>query len=303
MKLLGNRPKTAAFLLTAGALLLIAIPGFFLVSSAVTSINDLKTSYDAGTLHVPPAPDNIKQWPLIGQLVHETWDLASSNFSVAIERYRDQLVTVGTWLAGVAGKLGFGLLKFIMAILMAGILLVYSNECRRFTHALFDRLFGEAGSSMSSLADKTVRNVARGIIGVAFVQAVAAGLGFYLGGIPFAGLLTIFCLLLCVVQVGISIIGIPVIIYSYSHFSVLHATLLSVWLVIIMFSDNILKPIFLRKGAPVPTLIIFLGSLGGFLLSGIIGLFTGAVIFSLGYRLFFNWIGMDHTSSQNSPSA
>jgi predicted PurR-regulated permease PerM len=133
---------------------------------------------------------------------------------------------------------------------------------------------------------------------VAFIQAVAAGTGLFIGGIPYAGPLTLVCLILCVLQAGISLVAIPVMIYAFSHFGTAHAVTLSVWLILIMFSDNILKPIFLSKGAPVPTLIIFLGSLGGFLLSGIIGLFTGAVILALGYRLFFNWIGSDEAGQE-----
>lgn len=296
---IGNRPKTAAFIITAIGLLLITIPGYMVVSSVVGTVTHLKASYDAGTLHIPAAPENVKSWPVIGKPVHEIWDLASTNFTVAIDRYQDRIVTVGSWLANAAGRLGFGLLKFVLAILMAGILLMYSEECKRFADAFFTRLMGQRGPGFSDLAEKTVRNVSRGIIGVAFIQAVAAGAGLFIGGIPYAGPLTLVCLILCVLQAGISLVGIPVMIYAFSHFGTAHAVVLSVWLILIMFSDNILKPVFLSKGAPVPTLIIFLGSLGGFLLSGIIGLFTGAVILALGYRLFFNWIGSD-TSGQHT---
>lgn len=294
-KRIGNRSKTAAVIVTGTGLLLIAVPGYMVVSSVVGTVSHLKESYDAGTLHIPAAPENVKSWPLIGKAVHEIWDLASTNSAMAVERYQDRLVTVGSWLANAAGRLGFGLLKFILAILMAGVLLLYSEECKRFADSFFTRLMGNRGPGFSDLAEKTVRNVSRGIIGVAFIQAVGAGAGFIIGGIPFAGPLTLACLILCVLQAGISLVGIPVMIYAFSHFGTAHAAVLSAWLVLIMFSDNILKPIFLSKGAPVPTLIIFLGSLGGFLLSGIIGLFTGAVILALGYRLFFNWIGSDQS--------
>jgi predicted PurR-regulated permease PerM len=55
-------------------------------------------------------------------------------------------------------------------------------------------------------------------------------------------------------------------------------------------SDNVLKPVLLGKGAPVPMLVIFLGVIGGFILSGFIGLFTGAIVISLGYKLFVAWL-------------
>jgi predicted PurR-regulated permease PerM len=54
--------------------------------------------------------------------------------------------------------------------------------------------------------------------------------------------------------------------------------------------DNVLKPIMLGKGAPVPMLVVFLGAIGGFMSSGFIGLFTGAIILSVGYKLLQTWL-------------
>jgi predicted PurR-regulated permease PerM len=54
--------------------------------------------------------------------------------------------------------------------------------------------------------------------------------------------------------------------------------------------DNVLKPILLARGAPVPMLVIFLGAIGGFISFGTIGLFVGAVVLSLGYNLFMMWL-------------
>jgi len=55
-------------------------------------------------------------------------------------------------------------------------------------------------------------------------------------------------------------------------------------------SDNFLKPLLLGKGASVPMLVIFIGVIGGFIFSGFIGLFTGAIVMSLGYKLFIGWM-------------
>jgi predicted PurR-regulated permease PerM len=64
----------------------------------------------------------------------------------------------------------------------------------------------------------------------------------------------------------------------------------AIYFTIAMFADNILKPILLGKNAPVPMPVVFLGALGGFLLSGFIGLFTGAVVLSLGYKMSLFWL-------------
>ena len=55
-----------------------------------------------------------------------------------------------------------------------------------------------------------------------------------------------------------------------------------IWAILIAPVDNILKPILLGRGVDVPMLIIFVGAIGGFLSSGIIGLFLGAVVLALG---------------------
>ena len=61
-------------------------------------------------------------------------------------------------------------------------------------------------------------------------------------------------------------------------------------LVIIAGADNVLKPLLMGKGAPVPILVIFLGAVGGFIFFGFIGLFSGAIILSIGYKLFMMWL-------------
>jgi predicted PurR-regulated permease PerM len=54
--------------------------------------------------------------------------------------------------------------------------------------------------------------------------------------------------------------------------------------------DNILKPILLGRGAAVPIAVVFLGVIGGFLVMSIVGLFVGAVVLSVGYKLSLAWI-------------
>ena len=44
-------------------------------------------------------------------------------------------------------------------------------------------------------------------------------------------------------------------------------------------------------------LVIFLGVIGGFMMSGFIGLFVGPIVFSIGYKLFAAWMDEDKTDS------
>ncbi len=76
----------------------------------------------------------------------------------------------------------------------------------------------------------------------------------------------------------------------------LGALLFTVWMIPATLIDNVLKPILMASGLPVPMLVIFMGVLGGTLAHGIIGLFIGPVILSLGYELIRTWINSDPDS-------
>jgi predicted PurR-regulated permease PerM len=137
----------------------------------------------------------------------------------------------------------------------------------------------------------TIRNVVKGVLGVAVIQSILAGVGLYFAHIPHAGIWILVCLILSIVQVGPALVLIPSSIYLFTTGDTMTATLWSVYFAVVLTSDNILKPILLGKGAPVPMLVIFLGVIGGFLMSGFIGLFTGAIVLSIGYKLLTAWIG------------
>ena len=63
-----------------------------------------------------------------------------------------------------------------------------------------------------------------------------------------------------------------------------------VWSVLVSLSDAVLKPLFMGRGAEIPGAVILVGAIGGLLLHGVIGLFVGAVVFSIGYELIREWM-------------
>jgi predicted PurR-regulated permease PerM len=136
----------------------------------------------------------------------------------------------------------------------------------------------------------TIRSVTSGILGVAFIQAFLAGFGLAMAGIPMSGLLTLVCLMLCIVQLGVVLVAVPSIIYVFTTHDTTPAVLFMLYMGFVMVVDNILKPLLLGRGVKVPMLVIFVGAIGGFLASGIIGLFVGAVILVLTHQLAVQWL-------------
>jgi predicted PurR-regulated permease PerM len=287
---LGERNALAATLFIILGLVVLVTPTAMLSDTVVVGARGLTKAVNEGTLEVPPPPQSVKHWPLIGEPLAEFWELASVNLEEAIEQVRPQLRATVKWLLSRLAGAGLALLQFVAAIIIAGVLLAHGEGGKRTARAIATRLADEHGVEFAELASATVRSVARGILGVAFIQALLAGLGFLVAGVPGAGLWAMLCLVLAVVQIGILPIVIPVLIYVFSTADMLTAVLLLIWSVLVGLLDNVLKPLLLGRGVDVPMAVIFVGAIGGFLTSGIVGLFVGSVILVLSYQIFMAWV-------------
>ena len=140
-----------------------------------------------------------------------------------------------------------------------------------------------------TLATSTLQHVIRGVIGVAAVQSGLIGVGLVLAGIPWAGMLTLVCFILALLQIGPTLVVLPVLIFAWMTMNKLVALLLTIWLIPAGLIDNVLKPIWMARGLPVPLVVVLLGVIGGTISFGLVGLFTGPVILTLGYDLLRIW--------------
>lgn len=292
---LGNRKKLAATIFTLLLLAIIIIPSGIFTDSIIIGIQDLSTELDSETFTVPAPPAEVADWPIIGNAVYSTWDLASDNLEKVVLQYSEQLKVFGKWFINALMGTGIGLLQFLISIIIAGIFLAISERGGAMSRKLFKRIVGERGEEFVQASVITIRNVAKGVLGVSFIQSMLAGIIFLAAGVPYAGLWALLALILCIIQLGPGLVIIPVIIYLFTVSSAWVAIIWMILLIVVMLSDNILKPILMGKGAPVPMLVIFMGSIGGFIASGFMGLFLGAIVLSLGYMLFLSYINEEET--------
>ena len=271
-------------------LLILILPAVWLSIKTGTEIKGVADAYLAGNYTIPPLPEGIKGVPLLGNTLNEIWNLLSTGIGALVEKYPEQTQKVAETGISLLASTGKGLLLFGLAILICGILLNYAEELASFSSNFFQRLLNSSKIDMASIAAHTIRNTVKRVFGVALIQSMLAAAGMLVAGIPYAGVWALLCLLLAVMQIGIFPVAIGVIIYIWSTGSTLAAILLTAWMIFVGIADNILNPLLIGKGTPVPAAVIFLGSLGGFIYAGFIGLFTGAVILSLGYKLFDIWL-------------
>ncbi len=296
---LGGRRVLAAVLAVGLALALIFGPAALLSESLISAAQQLAHELKGRGLTLPPPGPEVREWPVIGPAVHEAWLRASENLVETLGRLRPQLQVASGWLLTTAGAVGAGILELIASIVIAGAMLVRSEQRRESVARFADRMAGPVrGPELAALATATVRSVVQGILGVAALQSFLAGTAFVVAGIPGAGLWALVVLVAAVVQIPVALAMVVPVAIGFMQLPTGAAIALLVWCMAVGLVDNVLKPILFGRGVRVPMLVIFMGALGGMLTMGILGLFLGAVVLTLGFELFKAWL-LDAESGVN----
>jgi len=288
-QVLGDRRVLSAILFTVVLLAVVIVPTVLLTGTLVEGIHTISVRLKAGSLVIPEPPASVETWPVIGGPLKSVWGLASKDLTAAIRSFAPQIKAVVPELFTASAGVGLTLLQFALAIVVSGVLLANAEPLYEVTCSLANRLFGEKGPEFQQLIGATIRSVTTGILGVALIQSVLAGIGFLVAGLPGAGLWTVIFLIAAVLQVSV-IVLIPAVVYMFAISSVTKAVIFLVWCLIVALIDNVLKPLLLGRGVAVPIAVVFVGAIGGFVAVGIIGLFIGAIVLSVGYKLFLAWL-------------
>lgn len=287
---LGGRRRLAAALTTVLSLLVIIGPATWLAIGLVDSVRMISERLDPSMLGVPSPPVSVKDWPLIGEPVYQFWDLASTNLSAAFATIVPQLKPLGARLLRVGADTGLGILKFLIAVIVAGFLFSPAPALAAAVKRFSRRLNPERGEELVGQAAATIRAVSRGVIGISVLQALLAGIGLMAAGIPQASLITFAVLVLGIIQIGPTIVIVPVIIWSWMTMETTSALLFTAYMVPVNLLDNLLRPLVMGRGLKTPILVILIGVIGGTLAYGITGLFLGPIVLAVIWELMVAWI-------------
>jgi predicted PurR-regulated permease PerM len=287
---MGGRGGLAATVLTVVALALLIVPIVLLSTSLIQSVQAITQGVEDGTLAVPPPPDGVAEWPVVGERLEVAWAQAAGNLQDIIVKYRDQLQPIWGWVIAQAAGAGAATLVFFLAILVAGLLMAKAETAVSATTAVATRLAGQEGESIVAVAGATIRSVVLGVLGVAVTQSLLAGIGMLVVGVPGAGLWAGLILILAIMQLPPLLVLAPVIVYVFMTASTLTAILFLIFGIMVSVSDAFLKPLFLGRGVAIPMPVILIGAIGGMVVYGIVGLFVGAVVLAVGYQLMVAWV-------------
>ena len=292
---LGGRQRWAATLVVLSGLVLIGVPTGMLGDSFARQMHKTYIAFENNAVNLKSPDAAVADWPLVGQQIYSAWSAAADNLPAFLQKNQEQLKTVAKRALLAAANTAGSLLVFLGSVFIAGIMMAYGESGNLAMQRICTRLAGATkGQRLLTLSTATIRSVASGVIGVAFIQALLLGIGFILAGIPAAGVLAFAVLFLGIVQLPATIISLPVVVYLWwaGDASTASNIFYTIYLMVAGMADNVLKPLLLGRGVEAPMPVILLGALGGMVSGGIIGLFTGAVLLTVGYQIFMAWV--DH---------
>jgi len=297
----GLSSRWSAITIGVGLSALVLVPTAIAAISAASSIPEVVATVQGGDREVPPPPARLKELPIVGERAHAAWTEASTDMPAFAKAHKAQIAGFTKTLLGIAGGLFMSVLALVVAIVFAAICLAYVVPLRAYVARIFARITGNVntGEHYMDIIAATVKSVANGVIGVAFVQALLVGIGFFAIGMPGAGLASLLAMALGVVQIPVIIVVLPAILYAFAVKSTTVAIIFTVWSIIGGLSDAVLKPLMIGHGLEVPMPIILLGVIGGVMAFGLVGLFIGAVVLAVGYVLFSEWVGAPATETES----
>ncbi|KWV43680.1 permease [Rhizobium altiplani] len=288
-RLLGDRPKLSATIIVIACLVLIIAPLALVSVNFADAILALVAQLKSDNFTFPAAPEAIRGWPVVGERLYAGWNQVAGNLAAAIMKFQAPLREVMGVIIAKFAAIGGGVLSFVASVILSGIFLTMSPRLAATIQVLAGRIGGERGVGFARLAGSTVRNVSRGVIGVALLQTLLCGLCFAFFDIPARGALTFAVFMLCLMQLGPGLVLIPAIIWAWFSWPASMAFAFTVVAIPITVVDNVLKPILMSRGLSTPMPVILIGVIGGTLSHGLLGLFLGPIVLSVFYELLRAW--------------
>jgi predicted PurR-regulated permease PerM len=289
---LWGRRSLAVAVMTLAMLMVFFVPFTLAIVAIVQNADQfVEWARSLGTATLGPPPEWLGKLPAVGGRLVEKWqELAAAGHEGLAPRLAPYAGKVVGWFVAQAGSLGMLFVEFLLTVLLAAILYTGGETAADGVRRFARRLAGAQGEDAAVLAARAIRGVALGVVVTALVQTVLGGIGLALAGVPFVAVLTAVIFILSIVQIGPLPVLLPAVGWLYWSGHPVAGTLLLVWTVVVGNLDNVLRPVLIRKGADLPLLLIFAGSIGGLIAFGIIGLFIGPVLLAVSYTLLTAWI-------------
>ncbi|HBV77043.1 MULTISPECIES: AI-2E family transporter [Vibrio] len=286
----GNR-SVASSIVTLLSIFILVIPFAMISTSIYDGLMFLTNMATSGELKNWSPNEAIKDLPLVGERIFDGLTYLSLHIKELVIQFLPQIKGVLTQLLSTFGS-GLGsLIMFLLSLVIAGIFMAASDPISKVVIQVFERSAGDHGTQWAGMLSSIIRSVLVGVIGVAFIQSAIISAALFTFHIPAAGLISLVILVLCIAQLPAILPLIPLFAYMYFTADTTSFIIFVIWGLLAGLSDNVLKPLLMGRGSMVPMPVVVIGSLGGMMFAGIIGLFLGAVVLALWWGVFTIWLG------------
>jgi len=298
LKVLGGRRNAAALLMAVGMVCLILLPLLVVGATLADNVKELTTATRQWLSAGPPEPPAwLAKVPVIGPSAAETWQSFTGDSAKLLGEAKRFIEPAGSALLKVGLKLGTGVMELALSILITFFLLRDGLSVAGHLRESVGRIAGDRGRHLLEVAGRTVRGVVYGILGTALVQAVLAGIGFFIAGVPGAALLALLTFFLSAVPVGPPLVWVPAAFWLFHQGATGWGIFMIVWGMGVSTVDNFVKPWLISQGSSMPFILILCGVLGGALAFGFIGVFIGPTLLAVGYRVVAEWASTNRASA------
>ncbi len=297
-----GRRTPAVLVMSVGMLLLLVAPLWWAIST-ITQKSDqfLVLGKSLASNGLPALPEWVERLPFVGEKINTAWtELIAGGANGFMDHVAPYAASTGKWVLSQFGGLGGMLIQFLLVVTISAILYASGEDAAKMTRSFGRRLAGERGEGAMVLAGQAIRAVALGVGVTAVVQTMLGGVGLVIAGVPFAAVLSAVMLMLCIAQIGPSLVLFPAVGWMFWEGDTGWAIFLLVWSLIVVSLDNFLRPMLIKRGADLPLLLIFAGVIGGLLSFGLIGIFVGPVALAVTYTLVQSWVAETSVKDANS---
>jgi len=290
---LWRRRSLAVLVMSVLLLLLFVVPLTLAIGTIVSHSDEIATqARTVASSPIPHPPEWVARLPFVGERIVKAWeDAIAAGATGLLTKLMPYADNIAKWLVSQAGSLGFLFLQFLLTVIISALMYAGGESAALAVRRFGRRLAGPNGENAVTLAGQAIRGVALGVGVTAVVQAGLGGIGLAIAGVPFAGLLTAVMLMLCIAQVGPSLVMFAAVAWVYWTGENGWGTFLLIWSTVVSTMDNFLRPALIKRGADLPLLLIFSGVIGGLIGFGLVGIFVGPVLLAVAYTLLDSWVG------------
>jgi predicted PurR-regulated permease PerM len=288
-RLFGDRSKTATavvtFLIAAFVAVPILVAAIKALQEGITATEWIVTNYRANGMDL----GLTDRWPKLDAAIEHVKSLLGmgdvdlkATVVSGLEKLLHFVADKGPALVG--GALG---MAFSFGVMLAAMPLLFANRAS-IRKTLTEALPVPDVDAQRIVQDLILltRSMFTSVVLTAAAQAALGGAALLVLGVPHVMSLTAVMFFCAVLPGGTAIVWVPAAIWLASTGHPAKAVILVAWGAgVVSTIDNVLRPIFAGKGVELPRTVLLVGTAGGMLAFGLVGLFLGPIVLYLAREL------------------